>query len=29
MQKDNQELGGIVDHLSRQLQDLEKKINIL
>jgi len=26
MQKDNQELRGIVDSLSRQLQNLEKKI---
>ena len=29
MQKDNQELRGIVDNLSRQLQNLEKRINIL
>jgi len=28
MQKDNQELRGIVDNLSRQLQNLEKKIEI-
>jgi len=28
MQKDNQELRGIVDSLSRQLQNLEKKINL-
>ena len=26
MQRDNQELRGIVDNLSRQLQNLEKKI---
>jgi len=28
MQKDNQELRGIVDSLSRQLQNLEKKIGV-